>query len=38
MGDLFQAVLKYCDVMEKASDGDRAPESKTFFGWLREHV
>ncbi|XP_053253239.1 A-kinase anchor protein 11 isoform X4 [Podarcis raffonei] len=38
VGDLFQAVLKYCEVMEKAADGERALGSKTFFGWLQEHV
>ncbi|XP_062982038.1 A-kinase anchor protein 11 isoform X2 [Elgaria multicarinata webbii] len=38
VGDLFQVVLKYCEVMEKAIDGERALESKTFFGWLQEHV
>ncbi|KAJ7324541.1 hypothetical protein JRQ81_017561 [Phrynocephalus forsythii] len=37
VGDLFQAVLKYCDVLEKA-DGERALENRTFFGWLQEHV
>uniref|UniRef100_A0A6J0UGT6 A-kinase anchor protein 11 isoform X1 n=1 Tax=Pogona vitticeps TaxID=103695 RepID=A0A6J0UGT6_9SAUR len=37
VGDLFQAMLKYCEVMEKA-DGERALESRTFFGWLQEHV
>ncbi|XP_077789562.1 A-kinase anchor protein 11 isoform X6 [Podarcis muralis] len=38
VGDLFQAVLKYCEVMEKVADGERALGSKTFFGWLQEHV
>ncbi|XP_053162438.1 A-kinase anchor protein 11 isoform X2 [Hemicordylus capensis] len=38
VGDLFQAVLKYCEVMEKATDGERALENKTFFGWLEDHV
>nr|XP_060625227.1 A-kinase anchor protein 11 isoform X1 [Anolis sagrei ordinatus] len=39
VGDLFQAVLKYCDMMEKvAADGERSLESKTFLGWLQEHI
>ncbi|XP_042313543.1 A-kinase anchor protein 11 isoform X2 [Sceloporus undulatus] len=39
VGDLFQAVLKYCDMMEKvATDGERGLESKTFLRWLQEHV
>ncbi|KAJ6661671.1 hypothetical protein lerEdw1_013193 [Lerista edwardsae] len=38
VGDLCQAVLKYCEVMEKATDGERTLESETFFGWLQEHV
>ncbi|XP_066475879.1 A-kinase anchor protein 11 isoform X2 [Tiliqua scincoides] len=38
VGDLCQAVLKYCEVMEKATDGERTLESETFFGWLDEYV
>ncbi|XP_007425894.1 A-kinase anchor protein 11 isoform X1 [Python bivittatus] len=38
VGDLFQAVLKYCEAMEKSADGERTLESKTLFGWLQEHV
>ncbi|KAM3837243.1 A-kinase anchor protein 11 isoform 2-T4 [Vipera latastei] len=38
VGDLFQAVLKYCEAMEKSADGDKGLESKTLFVWLQEHV
>ncbi|KAH0624438.1 hypothetical protein JD844_031867 [Phrynosoma platyrhinos] len=39
VGDLFQAVLKYCDMLEKvATDGERGLESKTFLRWLQEQV
>ncbi|XP_058040700.1 A-kinase anchor protein 11 isoform X2 [Ahaetulla prasina] len=38
VGDLFQAVLKYCEAMEMSTDGDRTLESKTLFGWLQENV
>ncbi|XP_019379865.1 PREDICTED: A-kinase anchor protein 11 isoform X2 [Gavialis gangeticus] len=37
VGDLLQAVLKYCEMMEKASDGERG-FNKPLFGWLRENV
>ncbi|XP_074844490.1 A-kinase anchor protein 11 isoform X2 [Carettochelys insculpta] len=37
VGDLLQAVLKYCEMMEKTSDGDRHL-SKPLFGWLLENV
>ncbi|XP_013908379.1 PREDICTED: A-kinase anchor protein 11 [Thamnophis sirtalis] len=38
VGDLFQAVLKYCEAMEKSSDGDRTLGSPTLFRWLQENV
>ncbi|XP_026561126.1 A-kinase anchor protein 11 isoform X2 [Pseudonaja textilis] len=38
VGDLYQAVLKYCEAMEKSADGDRTLESKTLFGWLQENI
>ncbi|XP_044304139.1 A-kinase anchor protein 11 isoform X3 [Varanus komodoensis] len=38
VGDLFQAVLKYHEVMEKAPDGERPLENRTFFRWLQERV
>ncbi|KAL7983998.1 hypothetical protein Chor_004538 [Crotalus horridus] len=38
VGDVFEAVLKYCEAMEKSADGDRALESKTLFVWLWECV
>lgn len=39
VGDLCQAVLKYCELMEKATtDGEKTLESETFFGWLQEYV
>ncbi|NXH47973.1 AKA11 protein, partial [Dicaeum eximium] len=37
VGDLLQAVLKYCEMTETASDGEQAL-SKSFFGWLLENV
>ncbi|XP_009321113.1 PREDICTED: A-kinase anchor protein 11 [Pygoscelis adeliae] len=37
VGDLLQAVLKYCEMIEKASDGDQAL-NKSFVGWLLENV
>ncbi|XP_075775073.1 A-kinase anchor protein 11 isoform X2 [Pelodiscus sinensis] len=37
VGDLLQAVLKYCEMMEKTSDGDRHL-NKPLFGWLLENV
>uniref|UniRef100_A0A674J334 A-kinase anchoring protein 11 n=1 Tax=Terrapene triunguis TaxID=2587831 RepID=A0A674J334_9SAUR len=36
VGDLLQAVLKYCEMMEKMSDGDRLL-NKPLFGWLLEN-
>ncbi|XP_054830193.1 A-kinase anchor protein 11 isoform X2 [Eublepharis macularius] len=38
VGDLFQAVMKYCEVMEKATNGDRVPETPTLFGWLQDYI
>ncbi|NWR32268.1 AKA11 protein, partial [Tachuris rubrigastra] len=37
VGDLLQAVLKYCEMIEKASDGEQ-PLNKSFVGWLLENV
>ncbi|NWT81375.1 AKA11 protein, partial [Lanius ludovicianus] len=37
VGDLLQAVLKYCEMVEKASDGDQAL-SKSLVNWLLENV
>ncbi|NXY73140.1 AKA11 protein, partial [Glareola pratincola] len=37
VGDLLQAVLKYCEMMEKVSDGEQAP-NKSLVGWLLENV
>uniref|UniRef100_A0A8C5TQE0 A-kinase anchoring protein 11 n=1 Tax=Malurus cyaneus samueli TaxID=2593467 RepID=A0A8C5TQE0_9PASS len=37
VGDLLQAVLKYCEMVEKASDGEQAP-SKSLVSWLLENV
>ncbi|XP_031955712.1 A-kinase anchor protein 11 isoform X2 [Corvus moneduloides] len=37
VGDLLQAVLKYCEMIEKASDGDQAL-SKSLVNWLLENV
>ncbi|XP_050762412.1 A-kinase anchor protein 11 [Gymnogyps californianus] len=37
VGDLLQAVLKYCEMIEKASDGEQAL-NKSLVGWLLENV
>ncbi|XP_064296884.1 A-kinase anchor protein 11 isoform X2 [Phalacrocorax carbo] len=37
VGDLLQAVLKYCEMIEKASDGEQAL-NKSLAGWLLENV
>ncbi|NXC46227.1 AKA11 protein, partial [Penelope pileata] len=37
VGDLLQAVLKYCEMLEKASDGEQALD-KPLAGWLLENV
>ncbi|XP_061230246.1 A-kinase anchor protein 11 isoform X3 [Neopsephotus bourkii] len=37
VGDLLQAVLKYCEMIEKASDGEQAP-NKSLVGWLLENI
>ncbi|NXY15152.1 AKA11 protein, partial [Atrichornis clamosus] len=37
VGDLLQAVLKYCEIIEKASDGEQAL-NKSLVGWLLENV
>lgn len=37
VGDLLQAVLKYCEMIETASDGEQAL-SKSLVGWLLENV
>ncbi|NWX44449.1 AKA11 protein, partial [Steatornis caripensis] len=37
VGDLLQAVLKYCEMIEKASDGEQAL-NKCLVGWLLENV
>ncbi|NXF03986.1 AKA11 protein, partial [Smithornis capensis] len=37
VGDLLQAVLKYCEMIEKASDGEQIL-NKSFVGWLLENV
>ncbi|NXN48017.1 AKA11 protein, partial [Rhinoptilus africanus] len=37
VGDLLQAVLKYCEIVEKVSDGEQAP-NKSLVGWLLESV
>ncbi|XP_074715703.1 A-kinase anchor protein 11 isoform X9 [Strix uralensis] len=37
VGDLLQAVLKYCEMIEKASDGEPAL-NKSLVGWLLENV
>ncbi|NXI93737.1 AKA11 protein, partial [Psophia crepitans] len=36
VGDLLQAVLKYCEMIEKASDGEQAL-NKSLVGWLLEN-
>ncbi|XP_062422957.1 A-kinase anchor protein 11 isoform X2 [Rhea pennata] len=39
VGDLLQAVLKYCEIIEKASDGEQVlNKSKDLVGWLLENV
>ncbi|NWU56184.1 AKA11 protein, partial [Dromas ardeola] len=37
VGDLLQAVLKYCEMMEKVSDGEQAL-NKSLVGWLLENI
>ncbi|XP_025890277.1 A-kinase anchor protein 11 isoform X4 [Nothoprocta perdicaria] len=37
VGDLLQAVLKYCEIMEKASDREQIL-NKSLVGWLLENV
>ncbi|NXQ80125.1 AKA11 protein, partial [Nyctibius grandis] len=37
VGDLLQAVLKYCEMIENVSDGDKAL-NKSLVGWLLENV
>ncbi|NXU95726.1 AKA11 protein, partial [Cettia cetti] len=37
VGDLLQAVLKYCEMLEMASDGEQAL-SKSLVSWLLENV
>uniref|UniRef100_A0A8B9F666 A-kinase anchoring protein 11 n=1 Tax=Amazona collaria TaxID=241587 RepID=A0A8B9F666_9PSIT len=37
VGDLLQAVLKYCEMIEKESDGEQAP-NKSLVGWLLENI
>ncbi|XP_042723581.1 A-kinase anchor protein 11 isoform X1 [Lagopus leucura] len=37
VGDLLQAVLKYCEMLEKASDGEQA-FNKSLVGWLLDNV
>ncbi|NXF97124.1 AKA11 protein, partial [Eubucco bourcierii] len=37
VGDLMQAVLKYCEMVEKASDGEQVL-SKSLVGWLLENI
>ncbi|XP_063248227.1 A-kinase anchor protein 11 isoform X1 [Prinia subflava] len=37
VGDLLQAVLKYCEMLETASDGEQAL-SKSLVSWLLENV
>ncbi|XP_014821459.1 PREDICTED: A-kinase anchor protein 11 isoform X1 [Calidris pugnax] len=37
VGDLLQAVLKYCEMTEKVSDGEQAL-NKSLVGWLLENV
>ncbi|KFQ20002.1 A-kinase anchor protein 11, partial [Merops nubicus] len=37
VGDLLQAVLKYCERIERTSDGEQAL-NKTLVGWLLENV
>ncbi|NXA48411.1 AKA11 protein, partial [Nothocercus julius] len=37
VGDLLQAVLKYCEITEKASDGEQVL-NKSLVGWLLENI
>ncbi|KFZ61855.1 A-kinase anchor protein 11, partial [Antrostomus carolinensis] len=37
VGDLLQAVLRYCEMIEKVSDGEQA-QNKSLVGWLLENV
>ncbi|NXG43980.1 AKA11 protein, partial [Psilopogon haemacephalus] len=37
VGDLLQAVLKYCEMVEKASDGEQVL-NKSLVGWLLENI
>ncbi|NXJ91077.1 AKA11 protein, partial [Corythaixoides concolor] len=37
VGDLLQAVLKYCEMIEKVSDGEQAL-NKSLVGWLLENI
>ncbi|KAM6382032.1 A-kinase anchor protein 11 isoform 2-T4 [Alca torda] len=37
VGDLLQAVLKYCEMMEKVSEGEQAL-NKSLVGWLLENI
>ncbi|KAK4829387.1 hypothetical protein QYF61_003727 [Mycteria americana] len=37
VGDLLQAVLKYCEMIEKTSDGEQAL-NKSLVGWLLENI
>ncbi|XP_069496874.1 A-kinase anchor protein 11 isoform X2 [Ambystoma mexicanum] len=37
VGDLLHALLKYCEMMEKASESERG-SSKPLFGWLLDNV
>ncbi|XP_030303147.1 A-kinase anchor protein 11 isoform X3 [Calypte anna] len=37
VGDLLQAVLKYCEIIEKAADGEQAL-NKSLVSWLLENV
>ncbi|XP_042661909.1 A-kinase anchor protein 11 isoform X2 [Tyto alba] len=37
VGDLLQAVLKYCEMIEKVSDGEQVL-NKSLVGWLLENV
>ncbi|OPJ67073.1 A-kinase anchor protein 11 isoform B [Patagioenas fasciata monilis] len=37
VGDLLQAVLKYCDMIEKVSDGEQAL-NMSLVGWLLENI
>ncbi|NXI41066.1 AKA11 protein, partial [Galbula dea] len=38
VGDLLQAVLKYCELIEKASDGQQHALKKSLVAWLLENV